>query len=530
MSSLLPWLIALGPLALAALGAVPDERADRAPRRMRDLAFAASLLAVLAALGAAAAHLALGTLHTGTLGVAGIGFALHIDALSVVMLLLVALVGAVVVRYSANYLDGDPGQGRFMAWLCLTLASVLLLIIAGNLFLFLVAWVATSIGLNRLLLFYPGRQAAMLAARKKWIASRLGDASLILAMVLLHRAFGSLDYAVIFAGADAMGLAGTPPGVLHAVALLLVLAALLKSAQFPLHGWLTEVMETPTPVSALLHAGIINAGGFLVLRFASVITLSTPSLDMLAVIGGLTALFGSVVMLTQTSVKVALAYSTIAQMGFMMLQCGLGAFSAAALHIVAHSLYKAHAFLASGSVIDLARASWSASPGGRAHPARLGMAIATVLGLTLAVSALFGASIAEKPGVFALGAIMLLGLTHLIVSAIDERPNGFVIGRTLGLAALVAVAYFALQAAAEYVLADALPPTQALRGVLDLLIVAAVVAAFAAVTVLQSQLSRESETPRWQALHAHASNGFYVNTIANRLVLRFWPSKTGAAS
>ena len=524
MLSTLLWLIALGPLALMGVGLVSTAVADLKPQAMTRLALAASLGAAVVALAAAGSYFTLGTLRTGTIGMAGIGFGLYLDGLTAIMFLLVAFVGAVVIRYSRNYLDGDPNHGRFMKWLCVTLAAVLMLIVSGNLFQFVLAWIATSAGLHRLLVFYPERPAAILAARKKFLVSRLGEVCLIVALILLHQTFGSLDYASIFTGAETMRVAGEVPGAMHAVAVLLVVAALLKSAQFPVHGWLLEVMETPTPVSALLHAGIINAGGFLVLRFADVIALSTPSLDTLAIVGGLTALFGSVVMLTQTSVKVSLAYSTIAQMGFMMLQCGLGAFSAALLHIVAHSLYKAHAFLSSGSVIDLARASWSPSPGGQPHPARLAFAITAVLTVTFAVSTLFGASLTEKPGVFALGAIMLLGLIHLIANAIDERPNSYVIGRTLALAVMIAVAYFGLQATAERLLAGSLPPTQALRGPLDLVIVAAVVMSFAAVTMLQSLLARKADAPRWQALYVHLANGLYVNTFANRMVLRFWPA------
>jgi hypothetical protein len=151
---------------------------------------------------------------------------------------------------------------------------------------------------------------------------------------------------------------------------LLALAAMLKSAQFPTHGWLTEVMETPTPVSALLHAGVINAGGFLLIRFADVMLLAPGVLAVLVMIGGFTALFGGLVMLTQSAVKTSLAWSTVAQMGFMILQCGLALFPLALLHIVAHSLYKAHAFLASGQ----ARSIWSRRSGGpaRCHPERRG--------------------------------------------------------------------------------------------------------------------------------------------------------------
>mgnify|MGYP005824317101 CR=1 FL=1 len=517
------WCLALGPLALAIAGLA----AGRVQPGQGRVGGGAALIAGFALALAVATGIGIavkGTLATGTIGVAGVGVGFYVDTLAAIMFALVAFVGLIVVLYSRNYLDGDRGQARFTKWLCLTLAAVLLLIVSGNLFQFALAWIATSLGLNKLLLFYPERQSAVLAARKKFLVSRLGDLCLIAAMVLLHQAFGSLDYAVLFAGAEAMRLGGDIPAVIHAVAILLVVAALLKSAQFPLHGWLTEVMETPTPVSALLHAGVINAGGFLVLRLADVISLSAPSMEVLVIVGGVTALFGSVVMLTQTSVKVSLAYSTIAQMGFMMLQCGLGAFAAALLHIVAHSLYKAHAFLASGSVIDLARASWSPSPGGQPHPARMAMIVGLVLAAALVVGTLFGATITAQPGVFALGAVVMLGLSHLITQAFDERPSLYVVARTVALAVAVSLAYFGLQWAVEHLLAGSLPPVQALRGPLDLVIVALVVLAFAAVTVFQSVLPGKADAPRWQAIYVHLANGLYVNTVANRLVLRFWPS------
>jgi NAD(P)H-quinone oxidoreductase subunit 5 len=277
-------------------------------------------------------------------------------------------------------------------------------------------------------------------------------------------------------------------------------------------------------VSALLHAGIINAGGFLLLRFADVLALSGPALNLLLVVGGATALFGSVVMMTQTSVKVSLAYSTIAQMGFMMLQIGLGASSAALLHLVAHSLYKAHAFLSSGSVIDLQRAPGARAAGWRPHSARLLIAIGLVLATTLAAGSVFGMRPGSQPGVFALGAIVMLGLTHLIGQAIDEPPNAALIGRVVLLATAVATAYFGLQWLAARLTAGVLPSTQALRGPFDLAIVAIVVCGFAAITIVQGLLPGRIQTPSWQRWHVHVANGFYVNTIANRLVLRFWPT------
>jgi NAD(P)H-quinone oxidoreductase subunit 5 len=220
---------------------------------------------------------------------------------------------------------------------------------------------------------------------------------------------------------------------------------------------------------------------------------------------------------------VSLAYSTIGQMGFMMLQCGLGAFSAALLHLIGHSLYKAHAFLTSGSVVELARASWIPGPAARPHPARLAIAVTMLLVVALAVGTMFGATLLKQPGVFATGAVVLLGLTHLVANALDERLNLYVVGRTITVAVLVGLVYFGLQWTTAYLLAGSVPPTESLRGPLDLLIVAMVVLSFGAVTILQTLMPNRLTEPRWQALYTHLANGLYVNTIANRLVISLWP-------
>lgn len=528
MQTSLLWLLACGPLALLAAAALPLRIEDRRQRTLsaRRAAEAAATTAFIIALLAAAAVAVWGPLHTGLLGAAGIGLSLWLDALSATMLVLVSFIGVVVVRYSRHYLDGDPGQSRFVARLCATLAAVLSLIAVGNLLPFALAWVATSLGLHGLLVFYRERPAAVLAARKKFLVSRLGDACLLGALVLVYASVGTLEYGGLGSAIGALRAAGSEPLALQAAALCIAVAALLKSAQFPLHGWLLDVMETPTPVSALLHAGIINAGGFLVLRFADVVGFNAAALHLLAIVGGFTALFASVVMLTQTAIKVSLAWSTIAQMGFMLLQCGLGAYSAALLHIVAHSLYKAHAFLSSGSVMDVHRAAWAPTPGGQPHPARLALAMGLVIGVALLVATAFGATPAEKPGVFALGVVMALGLVHLVANAIDERPSAYVIGMTTLRASLVAVAWFGLQALAEYLSAGALPPTARLAGRVEAVIVALVVLSFSALTLFQAFLARYGDTPRWRAWHAHVANGFYLNTMTNRFVLALWPLHT----
>ncbi|MBT8459539.1 MAG: oxidoreductase, partial [Boseongicola sp.] len=282
------------------------------------------------------------------IGFFGLGISARLDAVSVTMLLLVSFVGWVVVRYSATYMDGEDRQGPFTGWLCATLAAVMLLVISGNILQMGAAWIATSLFLHKLLLHYADRVAAQRAARKKWVTARLGDVALVVAAILLVATYGTGEIAIILAQASETGATPISPWI----AALLALAALLKSAQFPTHGWLTEVMETPTPVSALLHAGVINAGGFLLIRMSEVMLLSPAVLAILVIVGGFTALFGGLVMLTQPAVKTSLAWSTVGQMGFMILQCGLALFPLALLHIVAHSLYKAHAFLASGQAVE----------------------------------------------------------------------------------------------------------------------------------------------------------------------------------
>jgi NAD(P)H-quinone oxidoreductase subunit 5 len=509
-----PLALLLGGLAAASPIAATPQRAVLAAKTAAVSAFAAAVV------GAALLY-AVGGMAAGALP--GLGVSIYADALTAVMLLLVAFVGVVVTIYAATYMDGDPGHARFMRWIALTLAAVTLLIVSGNFLQLVLAWVATSLALHKLLLFYPERPGARLAAAKKQIVSRIGDLCLVGALLLSLQAYGTLQFPELFDAATAAVADDAVPAGQVWIALFLVLAALLKSAQVPVHGWLTEVMETPTPTSALLHAGIINAGGFLVLRMSDLIAGTPIALDTMAVVGALTALLGSAVMLTQTSVKVSLAWSTVSQMGFMMLQCGLGAFSAAALHIVAHSLYKAHAFLASGSVIDLARASWTPLPGSKPHPISLTVAVAAAVALAWVVSSAFGASLTQAPGVFALGAVVVMGVAHLFVSAARHPAHAFVIVRAAGLAVVVSVLYFALQLGAEGVLGSAVPAKQALQDAFDLVLVVLVLLAFGAVTVGQSLLPYETGNPRWQALYVHLFNGLYLNAAFERLVQRISP-------
>lgn len=515
------WLFGFGHLALLAICFAPNALVHK-PIALAGLTRLASIFTLLMALSTIPLVWTIGPVATPAEGL-GQWFGLYLDRLSATIFVLVAFIGLVVVSYSRNYLDGDPRHGQFLQRLSLTLASALFLIVSSSFVQFAIAWIATSQSLQRLLLFYGHRQAAVLAARKKFFTSRLSDAALIGGFLILHQSFGAHDIPSLLAAAKQVPSRAT--GAIGAASLLLIVAALFKSAQFPLHGWLIEVMETPTPVSALLHAGIINAGGFLILRFSEVVSHADFALEILTVFGAVTALFGSLVMLTQTSVKVSLAYSTIGQMGFMMLECGLGAFPAALLHIIGHSLYKAHAFLSSGSVIDLARAAWTPGPGGKPHPARAAFAVTLLLAAAAAIGFAFSATLLSKPGVLTLAVIVLLGLTHLVSSAMDERLNAYVLLRTLGVAVAVAAFYFALQNALEHSFKDILPPTQALHGTVGLIIIGLVLMAFSITTICQNQLGPLAQQPFWQALYVHISHGLYVNTLANRCALAFWPSR-----
>ncbi len=441
----------------------------------------------------------------------------QVDSLTAVMLLLVSFLGAVVTRYGCHYLAGDPGQSRFAKWLALTLTSVLTLIVSGNLLLFAVAWAATSLTLHKLLTFYPARPAALLAANKKFLFSRVGDLCLIAGLALAWRCFGTWDFQEMFSAS-----ANLSSGCVVPLAFLLVLAALLKSAQFPFHSWLPDTMETPTPVSALMHAGIINAGGFLVVRLSPILVNVPAALNALAITGAFTALFASVVMLTQTSIKRSLAYSTIAQMGFMMLQCGLGAFSLAVLHIVAHSLYKAHAFLSSGSVVALKKAAWSPTERPAAHPGILVGTLIAAIALTAGMGALFGLRWDADPGVLLLGTIFLMALAYLFWSlwATTHEPALLVKGLLAGAGA--SGAYFGLHAGFERLLAGSIPHYAPERSPMEAAVMIGVAALFMAVTILQAQLPCWSTSRRMRALYVHISNGAYLGTWANLLTARIF--------
>ncbi|MEZ4469112.1 MAG: NADH-quinone oxidoreductase subunit L, partial [bacterium] len=328
---------------------------------------------------ASAAALGLAALFAGVSGLlGGAGALVRVDAATSTMLLLVGALAAVIVRYSRTCLDGDPRLDHYLRWLLLTLAAITTLVVTSSLLVLAIAWGLASVTLHQLLTWYADRPAALVAAHKKFLVSRLADACLVVALWLVYAEVGSFDLDAI-AAFVARGQA--LPTALEIGAVFLVLAVALRTAQLPFHGWITQVMEAPTPVSALLHAGVVNVGGFVLIRLAPWLGQAGAAQVLLVVIGIVSATVGALVMTTRVSVKVALAWSTIAQLGLMLVQCGLGLWSLALLHLVAHSLYKAHAFLSAGSAVDAWRVTSLRAKSAPASAARVVLASAAALAI-----------------------------------------------------------------------------------------------------------------------------------------------------
>ena len=440
------------------------------------------------------------------------GLSFRLDMVSSLMLLLVSFIGWIICRYSVKYLDGDANQGRYFRWTAFTIGAVSLLVISGNLLMFFGAWVLTSFGLHQLLMHFPERTAARRAAWTKFGISRVGDCFLLAAIVLVYREFGTFQFDELFAAA-----ATASSSSITAIAWCLVLGAVTKSAQFPLHSWLPETMETPTPVSALMHAGIVNAGGYLVIRLSPIIVQAPGALAFVALIGLLTVCFAGIVMLTQNSIKKTLAYSTIAQMGFMMLQCGLGAFSAAMLHIIAHSLYKAHAFLSSGSVLteDAKTKSGLASAfGGRSQLRTLLAQIACVVVTIAAAGILFGSSLADKSGGLALSTVFVFALTAWAWDVTRMRDFKAAATGFVGFAVLAILYVTAFYSIDFLVGTDVAVPAS---GMLAVVVSVGVAILFFGIAVIHWLLSSNPGRMLLAPLYVHASNGFYVDAVVRRI-------------
>lgn len=299
--------------------------------------------------------------------------ALRVTPIAAWVALLVQILATVIAGFSLRYLRGEPLTRMHIAALAAVIAAVQWLLLADHWLVLILAWALVGGALQPLLCFYPDRPFARLAAHKKQVADRLADLLLIAAAATAWIDVGSGSLTDL--QAHLAGHAASP--LLQASAVFLALAVVMRTALFPVHGWLIQVMEAPTPVSALLHAGVVNLGGFLLIRLAPLLEQAPLARYLLIFFGLMTAVLAGFVMLTRVSIKVRLAWSTVAQMGFMILECGLGLYSFAALHLIGHSLYKAHAFLSAADIVRQTRVRMMSR---LSAPAGLSLILAPALG------------------------------------------------------------------------------------------------------------------------------------------------------
>jgi NADH-quinone oxidoreductase subunit L len=280
-----------------------------------------------------------------------------IDQLTAVMLIVVTTVSTLVHIYSIGYMKGEAGYYRFFSFLSLFTFSMLMLVMSNNLLQLYFGWEAVGLCSYFLIGYYYEKKSAADAGKKAFIVNRFGDFGFGLGIIMIFLTLGSVHYAEIFASVGTLvgqgiTVAGFHMDVVTLIALLLFAGAVGKSAQIPLHIWLPDAMEGPTPVSALIHAAtMVTAGVFMVARFAPIFNLSPTAMALVAVTGGLTALFAATIALVQNDIKRIIAYSTISQLGYMFLALGVGAYSAGIFHLYTHAFFKALLFLGAGSVM-----------------------------------------------------------------------------------------------------------------------------------------------------------------------------------
>src|SRR5208283_1968810 len=273
-----------------------------------------------------------------------------IDPLSLVMLLVVSGVSTLIHIYSVGYMHDDPGFYRYFSYLNLFVFNMLILVSANNFLLMFVGWEGVGLCSYLLIGFWYERRSASDAGKKAFVVNRVVDFGFLIGVFLIFMTFGTLNYTDVFAAApEKLAAGGT---LVTLITLLLFLGATGKSAQIPLYTWLPDAMEGPTPVSALIHAAtMVTAGVYMVARCSVLFALAPVSMTVVAVIGGATALYAATIGITQFDIKRVLAYSTISQLGYMFMACGVGAFGSGIFHLMTHAFFKALLFMAAGSVM-----------------------------------------------------------------------------------------------------------------------------------------------------------------------------------
>ncbi len=361
-SSLNLWLIPVLPLAGAAINGFLGKKSSRTAVSVIGLFFSGAAfawaLSVVMRVSSDTLPYQEYLAHWIRFGMAGApgsfnaDFAMYLDQLSLVMLLVVTGVGFLIHIYSVGYMWDDPSYYRFFAYLNLFMFFMLTLVLANNYLLMFIGWEGVGLASYLLIGFWFTKDSAASAGKKAFIVNRIGDFGFLIGLFLIIQHFGSLDFTKVFAQVRPIAPETASAGLLTAIGILLMVGACGKSAQIPLYVWLPDAMEGPTPVSALIHAAtMVTAGVYMVARSHVIFERAPMALMVVAVVGTLTALFAATIGIVQTDIKKVLAYSTVSQLGYMFMACGVGAFSAGIFHLMTHAFFKGLLFLAAGSVI-----------------------------------------------------------------------------------------------------------------------------------------------------------------------------------
>jgi NADH-quinone oxidoreductase subunit L len=350
------WIVPLLPLAGAAINGLFGRQLPKKAVTAVALAFcgAAFVMALFLAAGfsSASAPYYCDFAHWIRSGSFQVDYSFYLDQLSLVMLLVVTGVGFLIHVYSVGYMWDDDGYYRFMSYLNLFMFFMLTLVLAKNYLVMFIGWEGVGLASYLLIGFWFTKDSAAAAGKKAFIVNRIGDFGFLIALFLMIKHFGSLDFAHVFNAARSLPAETAGAGLLTAIGLLLMVGAAGKSAQIPLYVWLPDAMEGPTPVSALIHAAtMVTAGVYMVARSSAIFDRAPMAMLVVAIIGTLTALFAATIGIAQTDIKKVLAYSTVSQLGYMFMACGVGAFSAGIFHLMTHAFFKGLLFLAAGSVI-----------------------------------------------------------------------------------------------------------------------------------------------------------------------------------
>jgi len=350
------WIVPLLPLAGAAINGLFGRRCSKYVVSTVALLFcgAALLMALTIASDFSSAHAPYfcHLTHWIRSGSFQVDFDFYLDQLSLVMLLVVTGVGFLIHVYSVGYMWDDDGYYRFMSYLNLFMFFMLTLVLAKNYLVMFIGWEGVGLASYLLIGYWFTKDSAAAAGKKAFIVNRIGDFGFLIALFMIIQHFHSLDFTQVFTAVRQLSPETAGTGVLTAIGLLLMVGAAGKSAQIPLYVWLPDAMEGPTPVSALIHAAtMVTAGVYMVARSSAIFERAPMAMTVVAIIGSLTALFAATIGIAQTDIKKVLAYSTVSQLGYMFMACGVGAFSAGIFHLMTHAFFKGLLFLAAGSVI-----------------------------------------------------------------------------------------------------------------------------------------------------------------------------------